>query len=133
MIEAPKQGRSRWLRPAAGIAALITLSAATGWGVASLASPASGPDTAKVRAAWLLVDNGTYDQVVALAEPLSAEGQTMRASAREALGLAAYKAGDFAKAKQWFEQIVSDAQAPRNVTNRAQIMLDNITASGKAA
>jgi hypothetical protein len=90
-------------------------------------------DTAKVRAAWLLVDNGTYDQVVALAEPLSAEGQTMRASAREALGLAAYKAGDFVKAKQWFEQIVGDAQAPRNVTNRAQIMLDNITASGKAA
>lgn len=54
MIEAPKQGRSRWLRPAAGIAALITLSAATGWGVASLASPASGPDTAKVRAALKL-------------------------------------------------------------------------------
>ena len=79
------------------------------------------------------VDNGTYDQVAALVEPLSGEGQTMKASAREALGLAAYKAGDFAKAKQWFEQIVSDAQAPRNVTNRAQIMLDNITASGKAA
>jgi hypothetical protein len=75
----------------------------------------------------------TYDQVVALAEPLSTDGQTMRASAREALGLAAYKAGDFAKAKQWFEQIISDTQAPRNVTNRAQIMLDNITASGKAA
>lgn len=54
MIEDPKQGRSRWLRPAAGIAALITLSAATGWGVASLASPASGPDTAKVRAALKL-------------------------------------------------------------------------------
>ena len=55
-------------------------------------------DAAKVRAAWLLVDNGTYDQVAALAEPLSTDGQTMRASAREALGLAAYKAGDFAKA-----------------------------------
>lgn len=54
MIEAPKQRPSRWLRPAAGIAALLTLSAATGWGVASLASTASDPDTAKVRAALKL-------------------------------------------------------------------------------
>jgi hypothetical protein len=36
-------------------------------------------------------------------------------------------------APKTFAQIVGDAQAPRNVMNRAQIMLDNITASGKAA
>ncbi|WP_320198428.1 tetratricopeptide repeat protein [Agrobacterium sp. rho-13.3] len=90
-------------------------------------------DTAKVRAAWLLVDTGTYEQVSAQAEVLTGEGQAMRNSAREALGLAAYKAGDFVKAKQWFEQITADVQAPRNVTSRAQIMLDNIAASGKAA
>ncbi|MGV1752151.1 tetratricopeptide repeat protein [Agrobacterium sp. CG674] len=90
-------------------------------------------DTAKVRAAWLLVDTGSYEQVSAQAEVLASEGQAMRNSAREALGLAAYKAGDFVKAKQWFEQIMSDAQAPRNVTSRARIMLDNIAASGKAA
>ena len=45
---------SRWLRPAAGIAALVTLSAATGWGVASFAGAASAPDTGKVRAALKL-------------------------------------------------------------------------------
>lgn len=90
-------------------------------------------DTARVRAAWLLVDTGTYEQVSAQAEVLTGEGQAMRNSAREALGLSAYKAGDFAKAKQWFEQITADVQAPRNVTSRAQIMLDNIAASGKAA
>ncbi|WP_284776102.1 tetratricopeptide repeat protein [Agrobacterium sp. lyk4-40-TYG-31] len=90
-------------------------------------------DTAKVRAAWLLVDTGTYEQVSAQAEVLTGEGQAMRNSAREALGLSAYKAGNFAKAKQWFEQITADVQAPRNVTSRAQIMLDNIAASGKAA
>jgi hypothetical protein len=89
-------------------------------------------DTAKVRAAWLLIDNGTYEQVSAEAEVLTGENQAMRNSAREALGLSAYKHGDFVKAKQWFEQITGDAQAPRNVANRSQIMLDNITASGKA-
>lgn len=89
-------------------------------------------DAAKVRAAWLLVDNGSYEQVSAEVEVLSTEGQAFRSSAREALGLSAYKAGDFTKARDWFQQITTDAQAPRNVANRAQIMLDNIAASGKA-
>jgi thiol:disulfide interchange protein DsbC len=51
---APRSKPGRWLRPAAGVAAVIALSAATGWGVASLASPAQAPDTAKVRAALKL-------------------------------------------------------------------------------
>jgi hypothetical protein len=89
-------------------------------------------DTAKVRAAWLLIDSGTYEQVAAEAEALTGPTQAMRSSAREALGLSAYKHDDFVKAKSWFEQITADTQAPRNVINRAQIMLDNITASGKA-
>jgi hypothetical protein len=54
MIANPGPKPSRWLRPAAGIAALVTLSAATGWGVASFAGAASGPDTGKVRAALKL-------------------------------------------------------------------------------
>lgn len=47
-------GRPRWLRTAAGLAAIIAVSAATGWGVASLAAPAAAPDTAKVREALKL-------------------------------------------------------------------------------
>ena len=56
----------------------------------------------------------------------------MRHSAREALGLSAFKAGDMTKAREWFTQITEDAEAPRNVTSRAQMMLDTIKASGKA-
>lgn len=53
--QTPDQRHTRWLRPAAGIAAVIALSAATGWGVASLASSAKGlPDTKTVRAALKL-------------------------------------------------------------------------------
>lgn len=44
----------RWLRPAAGLTALIALSAATGWAVASFAAPAGAPDTALVRKALKL-------------------------------------------------------------------------------
>lgn len=54
MIEAPKSPARRWLRPAAGLAAIVALSAATGWGVASLAAPTTAPDSAKVRAALKL-------------------------------------------------------------------------------
>lgn len=54
MIESLDPPARRWLRPAAGIAALVAMSAATGWGVASFASTASAPDTAKVREALKL-------------------------------------------------------------------------------
>lgn len=89
-------------------------------------------DAARLRAAFLLVETGTYDQVSAQAEELAVPANAFRHSAREVLGLAAYKAGDYAKARQWFQAIVDDQQAPRNVANRAQMMLANIAASGKA-
>ncbi|MNL30737.1 hypothetical protein D3C87_1524900 [compost metagenome] len=96
------------------------------------AAPQAVRDLAKMRAAFILVDTGTYEQVAAEAEILSAQGHVLANSAREALGLSAYKAGNMSQAKQWFQQIVNDAGAPRNVVNRAQIMLDNIAATGKA-
>ena len=95
-------------------------------------APAAIRDLARLRAAWLLIDTGTYDQVSTEVEVMTGDTNALRNSAREALGLAAFKAGDFARAKQWFEAIGNDATAPRNVASRAQIMLDNIAASGKA-
>ena len=95
-------------------------------------APEAVRDLAKLRAGWLLIDTGTYDQVAAEVQPMTAQGHVLANSAREALGLAAYKADNMAQAKQWFQQIADDAGAPRNVVNRAQIMLDNIAASGKA-
>jgi hypothetical protein len=95
-------------------------------------APAAIRDLAKLKAAWLLIDTGTYEQVAAEAQVMTSQGHVLASSAREALGLSAYRADDMPQAKQWFQQIVDDAQAPRNVANRAQIMLDNIAASGKA-
>jgi hypothetical protein len=94
--------------------------------------PEAVRNTAKVRAAWLLVDTGSYEDVSAMVEAMATPTNAMRHAAREALGLAAYKAGDMTRAREWFEQIVEDAEAPRNVANRAQMLLDNIKASGKA-
>ncbi|MDO9414886.1 tetratricopeptide repeat protein [Pararhizobium sp.] len=87
-------------------------------------------DAAKLRAAYLLVDTGTYDQVAAEVEVLSTTTHALRHSAREALGLSAFKAGDMVKAKTWFDQIASDPESPRNIANRAQMLIDLIASQG---
>ncbi|MGO4198554.1 tetratricopeptide repeat protein [Rhizobium sp. YAF28] len=94
--------------------------------------PAAVQDAAKMRAGWLLIENGAYEQVSAAVEEMAVPGNAFRHSAREALGLAAYKAGNMAQARQWFQSIVDDVDSPRGVANRAHMMLDLITASGKA-
>ncbi|MGK9284803.1 tetratricopeptide repeat protein [Sinorhizobium sp. M4_45] len=94
--------------------------------------PAALRDAARLRAAYLLIDAGSYEQVSSEVEQLAVPQNAMRHSAREALGLSAYKAGDYAKAKSWFQQIVDDAQSPRGIMNRAQMLLDVIASTGKA-
>jgi hypothetical protein len=90
----------------------------------SVASPLR--DVARLRAAYLLVDNGTYAEVAARAETLSADGNALRHSAREALGLAAWKAGEAENARKLFQQIADDPRAPAGIAQRAGIMLSLI-------
>ncbi|WP_343313663.1 tetratricopeptide repeat protein [Brucella sp. BE17] len=92
--------------------------------------PAALRDIARLRAAYLLVDSGSYDDVAKRAEPLSADGNAMRFSAREALGLAAWKAERFDDAAKLFEQIADDGQAPGNIRQRANTMLDLMRSAG---
>jgi hypothetical protein len=92
--------------------------------------PAAVRDIARIRAAYLLVDNGSYDDVVAQVEGLSGADNPMRHSAREALGLAAWKSGELTQAREWFEQITNDTGVPAGIGQRAQMMLDIIAASG---
>ncbi len=88
-------------------------------------------DMATLRAALLLVDTGTYEDVAKRAEALTAEGNAMRHSAREALGLSAWKSDKFSEAQGFFQSIIDDKDAPRNIADRADLMLSVITASGK--
>lgn len=95
------------------------------------AVPPAIRNVARLRAAWMLVDGGKYDQVASEVEEFAVPSSPMRHSAREVLGLAAWKAGDYAKARDWFQLIVDDADAPSGVVQRARTMLSLITASGK--
>lgn len=86
-------------------------------------------DAARVRAAYLLVDHGSYADVAARVEALTADTNPLRHSAREALGLAAWKEGNSADAQKLFEQIAADDAAPRNMRERAELMSELIRGS----
>jgi hypothetical protein len=95
--------------------------------------PAAVRNASRLRAAWLLVDTGTYEQVSTEVEELAVPSASVRHSAREVLGLSAFKSGDYAKARDWFQLIVDDTEAPSGAAQRARTMLALITASGKLA
>jgi hypothetical protein len=99
---------------------------------ADTAIPQSIRDMARLRAALVLVDHGTAAQVAERTQPLIDDANAMRHSAREAMGLAAWKEGDTATATQMFERITADGQAPANLRQRAELMLELLRGSAAA-
>jgi hypothetical protein len=59
-----------------------------------VSQPVAIRDAARLRAAYLLIDNGSYSTFQPRSRCLAVPGNPARHSAREALGIAAYKAGD---------------------------------------
>ena len=86
-------------------------------------------DMARLRAAFLLVDHGGREDVAARIEPLTSDANPLRHSAREALALAGWKAGNASDALKLFEQVSADEFAPRNNRRRAEIMAELIRGS----
>ncbi|MER8734424.1 tetratricopeptide repeat protein [Mesorhizobium sp. M1227] len=92
--------------------------------------PSGIRDMARLRAALLLVDHGSFADVSSRVEALTADTNTLRHTAREALGLAAWKEGKAADALKLFDQIAADDGAPRNTRERATLMSELIRGSG---
>ncbi len=90
------------------------------------ADRAVGPvlqDLAALRAAALLIDTGALDEARRRLEPLAANDRTFRHTAREFLVLAAWRAGDTAAAKRWFDLITTDAQTPAATRSRVEMLM----------
>lgn len=96
-------------------------------------APGAIQDIARIRAALLLVDHGSYADVAARVEALTADTNPMRHSAREALGLAAWKEGNRENAMALFGQILDDMEAPAGVRRRAEMMSDLIAGSASVS
>ncbi|WP_455479661.1 DUF2659 family protein [Bartonella sp. B23] len=88
---------------------------------------------AKIRAAYILVDTGTFDDVKKRVKDMANDIDPMRMSAREALGLAAYKAYKMDDAIAYFRKISEENVLGSKVADRARIMLELIQAEGKAS
>ncbi|RUY95854.1 tetratricopeptide repeat protein [Mesorhizobium sp. M7A.F.Ca.CA.003.01.2.1] len=100
---------------------------------ADTAIPQSIRDMARLRAALLLVDHGSFADVSSRIEALTSDTNTLRHTAREALGLSAWKEGKTQDALKLFDQIAADDGAPRNTRERATLMSELIRGSGSAS
>jgi hypothetical protein len=80
-------------------------------------------DYARLQIAMLKLDSGDFTDLKNRLTPLAAEKNPWRFSARELLGLAAYKAGSSAEARNYFQRLITDRTAPPGIAERARTML----------
>ncbi|GAA5100147.1 tetratricopeptide repeat protein [Bartonella acomydis] len=99
---------------------------------ADKAAPPILRKVAKIRAAYILVDTGTLADVEKRIKDMANDIDPMRMSAREALGLAAYKAGKIDEAVDYFKKISAEGILRSKIIDRARIMLSLMQAEGKA-
>jgi hypothetical protein len=91
-------------------------------------SPALIRDMARLRAALILVESATVGDLQTRIGDLAAPGNPWRHTAREILGLAAWRVNDFATARKLFQEIGSDQESSQDVRQRAQLMIALIDA-----
>lgn len=87
-------------------------------------------NVARLRAGLILVDHGTYEDVTSRLQSMANTGQPFRHSAREGLGLSAWKHKQYEDAHRWFTTIAEDFEAPGGIRSRATIMLELLAGKG---
>ncbi|MHA6298824.1 tetratricopeptide repeat protein [Devosia sp. CAU 1758] len=90
-------------------------------------------ELALLLAANILVDSGSLADVEARVATLATDDAQMRRVAGEQLGLAQYKAGDFAAAQASFEEVLNDPLAQSGIRNRMAYYLAQMLSEGVIA
>ena len=80
-------------------------------------------DLAAVRAGLILVDTAPLADLNTRLEPLTAKDRPFRHSARELLALGAWRTGDSAAAKSWFDLISTDVETPTGTRQRIEVLM----------
>lgn len=80
-------------------------------------------DLARLRAGLLRVDLVPYAELRPTLEPLTAQTNGWRFTARELLGIAALKANQFEDAGRWFDALIADPQTPQVLRQRVELYL----------
>ena len=84
-------------------------------------------DVARIRAGYLLIDTVSLDEMKARVGEMTTDTAPMRHSAREILGLTAYRAGAYAEAAKWFDAIMGDRATPQDMRARIELMQSLVT------
>jgi hypothetical protein len=140
-FEAIAEDASGGYEAIAGIraAGLLAESGDTQGAVARLDAIASGSgdDTlrslAALRAAMLLADTASPDELSIRLSPLAEEGEPFRFSALELLGYAALRAGDKTAAGEYFQTLADAAGAPPLMRERSRDMIRGLQLEGPIA
>jgi hypothetical protein len=96
-------------------------------------TPALLKAMARLRAALLVVDTADLPAMQARVADLAAVGGPWRHSARELLGMTAWRVGDLPAARGYFQAIADDPETPQSMQSRTQLMLDLIRSKIGAA
>ena len=91
-------------------------------------APALIRDLARLRAALLLAESASSAELTTRIGDLAQIGNGWRHTAREILGLAAFRENDLATARKYFDEIVADKETPGDLRQRAQLILAVIDA-----
>jgi len=117
-------------------AGLLTKEGKTAEAVAAYDALATAETNARIRelalvlGAYILVDGGDVAAVQQRVGGLLTPENPMRNAAREALGLAQYKAGELGAALETFQSIANDSQVPQELGTRVQIYVAQLIAQG---
>jgi hypothetical protein len=84
-------------------------------------------DLARIRAGYLLVDSLKPDELISRLGSFDKDGQVWRHAAREIFGMAAYRTGDYSMADRYMNAIFADPDAPQDMRQRAQVMIQLLT------
>jgi hypothetical protein len=85
-------------------------------------------DFARLQAAGLHIGEADFTEIENRLTPLMADDSPWRYSARELLGLAAFKAGKPTEARTILTPLFVDQSTPQSITERAQIVMAEIAA-----
>jgi hypothetical protein len=88
-------------------------------------------DLAAVRAAMLLADTASYEEMRTRLEPLTGADDPFRHTAREMIALAAWRTGDMTAAKRWFGMITADGETPAGTRSRVETLKALAAGEGK--
>ncbi len=84
---------------------------------------------AVIQAATLRLDDAPFDEMSKRLEALAVAGNHWRHSARELLGLSAFRTGKRTIAERYFNVMLRDEQTPANMRRRAEMMLSLLVQS----